>query len=92
MISIAPLWPLDRMLSGSPHCIAGRIIAKPCWDVDNTTAAALSREIRQDGQPQGAPPVDITRWTVIMSIDTRRAIELESMARIHGLGVTSWKR
>ena len=47
-LNCSPL-PLDRMLSGSPHSIVGRIIPRPCWDVDNTPAAELSREIRQDG-------------------------------------------
>ena len=50
-----PPLPLDRVLSRSPHWIIGRIIPRPCWDVDNTPAAELSREIRQDGLAAGRP-------------------------------------
>src|SRR5262245_55000569 len=44
-LSCPPL-PLDCLLSRSPHGFAGHIIAETRWDVDNTTAAKLSREIQ----------------------------------------------
>jgi hypothetical protein len=65
MISATPpLW-LNGWLHSSSHLIAAHSIARPLWDVDNTSAAALSREIRYDGQQPGIPLIDINSKTVI---------------------------
>jgi len=66
MISTAPPLLLNSLLPSSPHLVAAHRIAGPLRDVDNTSVAELSREIRYDGQETGISLVDIDSKAAIM--------------------------
>jgi hypothetical protein len=61
------------------------MLARSWWNVDNITAAKLSREIRDDGEPQDVLPVDIISGSAIMADVVKSLSALKRLVRMWGV-------